>query len=155
MTVREYFATQPIAYARIAMEYTFINVTSEEKLDNNNICIDLLLDHTIKNIDFTTFKPIIYCSAPTQKVYAPTLQLGQVVELAKPRIGILIPSLEASYSLSIVTETGLVVNCNKYDNDLKHNTHGIQDIMKIWDYDTSKGLSLKQIIEQKPSWERE
>lgn len=153
MTVREYFATQSNASEKI-MEYIFINVTSEEKLDNNNIRIDLLLNHTIKNIDFTTVKPIVYCSAPTQKVYTPTLQLGQVVELAKPRIGVLIPSLEVSYNLSIMTETGLVIDCKMYDNDLKHITHGIQDIMKIWDYDTSKGLSLKQIIEQKPSWER-
>ena len=153
MTVREYFATQPNASEKI-MEYIFINVTSEEKLDNNNIRIDLLLNHTIKNIDFTTVKPIVYCSAPTQKVYTPTLQLGQVVELAKPRIGVLIPSLEVSYNLSIMTETGLVIDCKMYDNDLKHITHGIQDIMKIWDYDTSEGLSLKQIIEQKPSWKR-
>ena len=155
MTVREYFATQPIAYARIAMEYTFIDVTSEEKLDNNNIIIDLLLDHTIKNIDFTAVKPIVYCSAPTQKIYTPTLQLGQVVELAKPRIGIIIPSLEDSYHLNIMIETGLVIDCGMYEDSLRHSTHGVHDIMKIWDYDTSKGLSLKQITEQKPSWERE
>lgn len=154
MTVREYFATQPNASEKIR-EYTFIDVTSEEKLEHNNILINLLLAYTIKNIDFTTVKPIIYCSAPTQKIYTPTLQLGQVVELAKPRIGIIIPSLEVSYSLSITVETGSVINCRMYDNDLKHSTHDIHDIMKIWDYDTSKGLSLKQIIEQKPSWERE
>ena len=153
MTIKEYFISVHPDIESLLLQYIYTDTATRKSLQDYRPLSDLLA-YTVDCIDFKTKKPTIYCTRPAPKQFTPLLQLGQVVELAKPRIGIVIPSLDDLWHLQIMIETGLVIDTNMYDSKLKHNTHGVHDIMKIWNYDTSKGLSLLCITKQKPSWER-